>query len=389
MIIAQRCRYYGTYTLRVLSPTGKELQASSIMVSTFLYSLWSTVFDPPDTDLCTYIDRGRYFFPTTNVTATMSGLPPAPVIWMYNTIDTICYYGSCDHWREYFSFLIDKSQILSSWLSNEHKVPDIMGSKPVLMSFAQFYEQQQPKLLEDNHAWTRLMSYGSAWYQYAFQTDSTALGELTTPTAMIIVLLCVLPILRITKSRLFLPTFCEIGRRMALQTHGADWVELNQVRIQKFGEYIFRLLYHSSISIYGVYFFHDATWWYTSANPDATIEVFRGYPYHIISPSMAWYYILQSAYNVDALLTLLEISFVIRFRSILVPPNNKKRSSTVPLQFPVTVGWSPDVRGDFQEMFIHHIVTNALVIVSSLLRLTRMGSLVFLIHDISGKVKCV
>ena len=124
---------------------------------------------------------------------------------------------------------------------------------------------------------------------------------------------------------------------------------------------------------------------------DATIEVFRGYPHHSISPSMAWYYLLQSAYNLDALLTLLEMSFTIRLRSIMTPPSATTKRSTsssttfkFPFQFPITIGWSPNVRGDFQEMFIHHIVTNALVIGSSMLRLTRIGSMVFLIHDISG-----
>jgi hypothetical protein len=52
-------------------------------------------------------------------------------------------------------------------------------------------------------------------------------------------------------------------------------------------------------------------------------------------------------------------------------------------QSPVRIEWSDTVRGDFREMFIHHVVTNLLVIGSSFCRFTRVGSMVFLVHDIS------
>jgi hypothetical protein len=48
-----------------------------------------------------------------------------------------------------------------------------------------------------------------------------------------------------------------------------------------------------------------------------------------------------------------------------------------------TLHWSTTVRGDFREMMAHHIVTNTLIFFSSYYRLTRVGSMVFLIHDIS------
>ncbi len=58
-------------------------------------------------------------------------------------------------------------------------------------------------------------------------------------------------------------------------------------------------------------------------------------------------------------------------------------SKTNRLQSPITIGWSSDCRGDFQEMMIHHIVTNLLVIGSSYIRMTSMGSMVFMVHDVS------
>ena len=389
--------------------TSMNVVGVTSMVSQIFQSFFSMILSPPET----YVDEnqqctisnygGQYDFHTTHVSITMSGVPPAPVTWIYNTIDTICSnrYTHCSNWRDSVSFLTEKSSLLSSWFSEEYKIPDITGYKPTLLSFEQFHPPSGTDGTT-SHTTNSIVSYLSAWWQYAFRTDSTALGELTTPTALLIVLLGVLPLLRFLKGKLLLPYFCYIGHTMALRTHGPAWIEMNQIRIQKFGEYIFRLMYHTAISCYGIYFFHNAPWWSSSDNndnTDATIAVFRGYPHHSISPSMAWYYILQSAYNLDALLTLLEMSFVIQFRSIFVTASTTTKHTTTrrssssssfskfksPIQCPITIGWSPNVRGDFQEMFIHHIVTNALVIGSSMLRLTRIGSMVFLIHDISGK----
>eukprot|EP00543_Licmophora_paradoxa_P000594 CAMPEP_0202450002 /NCGR_PEP_ID=MMETSP1360-20130828/8662_1 /ASSEMBLY_ACC=CAM_ASM_000848 /TAXON_ID=515479 /ORGANISM="Licmophora paradoxa, Strain CCMP2313" /LENGTH=213 /DNA_ID=CAMNT_0049068111 /DNA_START=608 /DNA_END=1249 /DNA_ORIENTATION=+ len=79
---------------------------------------------------------------------------------------------------------------------------------------------------------------------------------------------------------------------------------------------------------------------------------------------MAWYYLIQAAYNLEALVSLCEISF--RF--------DRKH-----LRF----AWAPTVRGDFREMAVHHVVTNCLVLGSSYFRLTRVGSSVFIVHDVS------
>jgi TLC domain len=279
------------------------------------------------------------------------------------------------------AFIIRKSTALSTWLSIQHKIPEITGYKPILLTFDQY------SLTQHQHG-SSLFSYIHTWFKFAFYTDSTSLGELTSPIALIVVLCCVFPVLRVVKSML-IPYFSKVGSAIAYKTHGQAWIDENQIRIQKFGEYVFRLLFHSSISIYGIYFFRNAIWW--SNNENSTMEVFRGYPHHAVTPCMAWYYILQSAYNFDAMITLLQMSFTVHFRSFLrqqprrSQPSIKQKEIRSPLQFPISIKWSSTVRGDFQEMFVHHIITNGLVIGSSMLRLTRIGSMVFLIHDISGK----
>ena len=231
----------------------------------------------------------------------------------------------CQDWRSVVPF--------------EASIPNVRDLFPPLQSYADFE---------------------GSLYQYAFETPSTALGDVSTPTAMA-VLCCLVLLIRLIKS-LLCPYFSNLGRRAGRHTHGPDWEQQNELRILKFGEYVFRLLYHTVISIYGIMYFHDKPWWDESKGGTATL--FRNYPAHPIEPGMAWYYLVQSAYNIDALLSLLELSFVLDTSAM-------------------RIRWSDTVRGDFQEMFVHHLVTNALVIGSSVLRTTRVGSMVFLVHDVS------
>ena len=209
----------------------------------------------------------------------------------------------------------------------------------------------------------------SSMYQYAFETPSTSLGDLTTPTSMLV--LCILVfILRAIKGFL-LPSFSNMGRRAGRQTHGPEWEQHNEIRIQKFGEYVFRLLYHFIISVYGVWYFGDKEWW----DRGGTNVLWLGYPFHPVDSGMAWYYLVQSAYNLEALVSLAELSFCVTIRY----PTNVGGT----FQWPLSISWSKDVRGDFREMAIHHVVTNLLVLGSSMFRFTRVGSMVFLVHDIS------
>jgi hypothetical protein len=113
----------------------------------------------------------------------------------------------------------------------------------------------------------------------------------------------------------------------------------------------------------GVYYFWDKEWWKTGG----TVTLFRDYPHQDIQAGMIWYYLIQSAYNLDAMMSLLEMSLCLQKTSGILP----------------RLVWSSDCRGDFREMFIHHVITNLLVIGSSFFRFTRVGSMVFLVHDLS------
>lgn len=203
-------------------------------------------------------------------------------------------------------------------------------------------------------------------------TPTTSLGSVTSRDGTIALLILVL-LLRQLKAFL-IPRFCDIGRHMGRKTHGEEWEVHNEERIVKFGEYVFRLAYHFSASVFGVYFFLSQPWWdYTK---DGARLVFENYPRHEIDVPTTWYYLFQAAYNVEAMMSLIELSFKFQLRS----PLDKKAKS---IQCPIQVSWSSTVRGDFTEMFVHHVITNLLVIGSSHMRFTRIGCMVFLVHDIS------
>ena len=242
-------------------------------------------------------------------------------------------------------------------------------------------------------------------YDFAFRTDSTSLSDLTNPEALAVLFALVLLMRRI--KRIFLPRFSSIGRRLGRAAHGPGWEGDNADRIVKFGEYVHRLCYHAAVSVYGAWYFRDKSWW--DASRGGTTNLWMGHPNQPVEPGMAWYYLVQAAYNVDALVSLLELSFVFEWvnpftyssavdflgREHVVDERQRRdqvrrlmagggpRAETA-LWTPIfRVGWSPTVRGDFREMLSHHVVTNALVFFSSYYRLTRAGSMVFLLHDLS------
>lgn len=198
----------------------------------------------------------------------MSPYPPAPVVWGLTFLDTICQTTSllqCRDWRERIGVQE------GSWLA--HKVGNIAESFPKLITFQQF---RQLQLQQD-----ATTSLGSSLYSYAFETPSTALGDLTTPTAMFVLVVLIL-IWRGIKMFL-LPYFSKVGRIAGRRTHGAQWEENNQARIEKFGEYVLRLIFHLCISIYGVYYFWDKDWWKL---PGGTVALFQSYPDQRIEPGM-------------------------------------------------------------------------------------------------------
>lgn len=284
----------------------------------------------------------------------MSAYPPVPVLWITATIDTICALPlGCSHWREQLH--IPETSV---WHA---KVPPLLDHLPAMLTYQEFVAQKQQQqsasaLASANNTWQNL-------YQYAVETPSTSLGNLATPSAWLVLIALVFLLRRIKK--FFLPIFSSLGRAAARRTHGTDWEAQNEERIAKFGEYVFRLFFHSFISIYGVVYFWDKEWWATGG----TLSMFQGFPHHAVEPGMIWYYQVQAAYNMDAMVSLLELSFVFESKRLWQG------------QWPWR--WSRTVRGDFQEMMVHHVITNLLVIGSSVCRLTRIGSMIFLVHDLS------
>lgn len=296
-------------------------------------------------------------------TLDFSSYPPTPVIWTYNAIDTICgLLGVAGQWR---SILPSRFTAPGAWLSEEYRLDSITALLPKLTTYPEFLEQTG-----SSHSLRSLA-------KFAFETPSTTLADVTTPGAMLTLLALVL-ILRQIKAFL-LPLFSSFGRKAARHTHGPDWEKTNEIRIVKFGEYVFRLFFHSLISIAGVYFFWDKEWWAKGG----TKTLFLGYPNQEIDPGMIWYYLIQCAYNLDAMISLLEMSLEIRYTPTSNSSSSGTKTTTLRNAFPISIGWSSKVRGDFREMFIHHVVTNLLVAGSSFFRFTRVGSMVFLVHDLS------
>lgn len=293
----------------------------------------------------------------------VSHLPPWITMPIALGMDMLCTPFMCrDKWRDLLPYGLGQE---GNWFSQEFNTYDMLG----------WYERVDPYLsLEDFHRQRGFDSDAQGWlqslYEYMFWTPSTHMANMMTPIALCTLLVLVL-IIRFIKS-LCMPRFQNTGRQWAMKAHGEEWlqIEANQERITKFGEYIFRLCYHSFVALWGFYLFWNAAWW----NPDqgGTINLFTAHQGAESQPGMIWYYLIQGAYNAEAMIGLLETSFEMKYSS------SKKQSG-----MPVSIGWAASVRSDFTEMMVHHVVTNALVFLSSYFRHQRIGSMVFWMHDIS------
>mmetsp|Transcript_5983 Transcript_5983/g.8461 ORF Transcript_5983/g.8461 Transcript_5983/m.8461 type:complete len:484 (+) Transcript_5983:344-1795(+) len=308
---------------------------------------------------------------TTQILSDGSEYPFGFVLCFINLMDTIL--GKNSEWRAYVPFgWADPGHALS-WKSEN--VTDFF---PTLLTFSDFV-QTQP---ESASTMTNL-------YNYAFETSSTELGNVLSPTATLVLLFLVFTLRRVKAT--VLPFFSSLGRKAGRHTHGVEWERNNEERIVKFGEYVFRLIYHSVISLIGIVYFWNSEWWNifggggdgdSADSAGGTKSLWIEFPHDEILPGMAWYYLLQCAYNVDAFFSLLELSLDLKVEK---STSTTTRPSLIQKIFPYSIqlSWSPTCRGDFTEMFIHHVVTNLLVIGSSFFRLTRVGSMVFMVHDIS------
>ena len=310
--------------------------------------------------------------PSAAPLSRLDGVPSFFVVALYSLVD-LCLLpvGYSAEWRRW----LPVSTFESWWfLADDHRVPwEALVPEYATVSYADFVVSQH-----------RDMPWYRSVYLYAFATSSTRLGQLSSPEALTVLLVLVL-LLRQFKQHVVMPFFHRVGYQQALQAHGADWIAQNPERLTKVGEYAFRLVFHTVLSVYGLWALARAEWW---SDPSLC---FRGWPkQHDVPPSLLWYYMIQGAYNLDALVSLFEISlemqwrWPIRYTKDSNNSNNNNNSDASSRnrvwQFPVSISKSQTVRGDFYEMMAHHLVTNLLVLASWGLRFTRVGSMVFLLH---------
>jgi len=305
-----------------------------------------------------------------------SSYPPFPVAWPIFLVDTICDHylgGFCSEWRNVLPEQLTQEGS-SSWFSVSHKMERTPNEVlPDLLSYHDFLTTNS----EPPFSWASIKGF-------AFETSSTSLASvLSWPSLIALVIL--VSVVRLIKAK-SIPRFSNMARIYCRNRHGPTWEKdkANAQRIHKFGEYVFRLCFHSSISLVGIFLFYDKPWWSSvlqflvggGSEVMGTKSLYINYPFQPVEPGMVWYSLVQCAYNAEAMMSLLEISFQVEFQSIRNQSNKK-------WQLPIRVDWSESCRGDFREMFIHHVFTNLLIIGSSFYRFHCIGSMVFLLHDIS------
>jgi len=321
-----------------------------------------------------------YINTNTDHTIDFSAYPPCLVAWPIYIVDTICdqYLGGfCSEWR---NIIPEKliSEDSASWFSVTHKMAKSPNEYlPELLSYQDFLDTTTDGYDSGEEPPFSLASMK----RFAFATSSTSLASVlswTSLLALVVLVSCV----RLLKAKT-VPTFSNMARTYCRKTHGPNWEKekANEQRIIKFGEYVFRLCFHSSISIVGICLFYDKPWWSlvlqnsnSSVNETAqlmgTKSLYIDYPFQPVEPGMAWYYLVQFAYNAEVMIRLLEISCRVEFQPI-------QNQSNKHWQLPIRVDWSESCRGDFREMFVHHVFTNLLIIGSSFYRLHYIGSMVF------------
>ena len=183
-----------------------------------------------------------------NPIPALNSHPPGAILLLTKLTDDACHYLQCSEWRQALLPMLGESSRFSSWLSV--RVPSFHGNVsrhfPDLLSYHDFALQNSSRGNVSN------------LLVYAFQTRDTNLGILSSYEALMALLILVL-LLRHIKAML-LPIFQSVGRSLGRAAHGEEWDAQNTERITKFGEYVFRLIYHSFISILGLLYFWDLPW---------------------------------------------------------------------------------------------------------------------------------
>jgi len=342
-------------------------------------------------------NNNDYSVYTAEQSIDFGAYPPFLVAWPINVVDTLCdrYLGGfCSHWRSLIpENLASNTSGSSSWFSVTHKITKAPHEYlPELLSYQEFLLNET-----DNNDYEYEAPFSLAsMKRFAFETSSTSLASVVSLTSLM-TLVVLVSCIRLLKANI-MPVFSNMARTYCRKVHGPNWEkdEANAERIFKFGEYIFRLCFHSCISLVGIWLFYDKPWWSSvsqflvgnsSRFDENTIQhhhhhmgtksLYINYPFQPVEPGMIWYYLVQCAYNAEAMISLLELSLCLEFQSIKYQCDNSK------WRFPIKIKWSESCRGDFREMFVHHVFTNLLVIGSSYYRFHYIGSMVFIIHDIS------
>ncbi|GMH56480.1 hypothetical protein TrST_g9029 [Triparma strigata] len=138
-------------------------------------------------------------------------------------------------------------------------------------------------------------------------------------------------------------------------TYDREWVERNHEKIEKFGESLYKFSIHLPLTLYARSFLLTSPFYLS------TPSLWSSHLTYTSSPSMIIYYNIQIAYSFEAFIHLLRYSI----------------SPSYPLKF------LPTARGDFREMFIHHLTTNLLTTLSLYYNFTRVGCYILYIHDIT------
>lgn len=315
------------------------------------------------------------------LTVDVSQYPPTHIVWLLNSIDTMCIPFDCADWRAHSS-----SETTSRFPWLHHKAPSIAETRPELLTFADY--QGQTSAVESSI--TSPLQLADQWTQFAFHTESTVLGDLSmgpTPLLVLFFLLC----LRRYSTKL-IRFASNKGRQWAEERWSAESHERpSELAIARFGETVYQLLAHGFFAVYGLYFFMSEEWWARDGlfSFTGTQALFDGFPMQPIRPTMAWYYIFQAAYNLDAICWLLALSVKVKLRWQIRCTELAVKNSSTPILFyewqsPIILGLSKNARDDFYELLYHDVLTNSLVIMSSICRLNRAGSMVFLVHDVSA-----
>ena len=174
--------------------------------------------------------------------------------------------------------------------------------------------------------------------------------DATTSTSMVALGVLML-LIRYSRSLVFEPALARLGVRLGEYTHGSAWVAQHTEQMENFRSFSFRLLYRCVVCGLGLYeFYQNPEYWYD------TQQLWVGYPHHICSNTVQIVYLLQLAYHLEDL------------GSVMMEGNYRKRA-------------------DFTAMVVHHIVTALLLYGSSRLGTQRIGVIVSTLHAVTDVPK--